>query len=431
MATERSGTEAGAGGFAVEGSTITEPEILAKPNVYYQTLRMNDPVHYDPKLGMYLVSRYEDLEKVLRDPITFSLELGYHKQWAGDFLEELKEILNRDGGGYFPDAIMCDPPRHARLRRLMDKAFTAHRIKSLEPEISTIVADLIENLADKGRAEAIEEFAIPLTTGFMRAQLGLGDLATEKIHRWSVAYTSLFGLLQSREELLECARQICELQNYVIDRVRERQADPREDMISDLVRARLDDEENPTLTFPEVVSLTRALIVGGNDTISTALTNLLLALATRPEIAKKLRDVAEDDRLLSRFVEELLRLEPPVRGLSRVTTKEVELGGKQLPAGAHLLVLFASGNDDEGEFSCPRQFDMDRSNLGRHLSFGTGIHRCVGQSLARMEIKVAAREIARRVDKIELAIPEEEIRYIPSVSMLSIERLPLIFSRRR
>jgi cytochrome P450 len=114
-----------------------------------------------------------------------------------------------------------------------------------------------------------------------------------------------------------------------------------------------------------------------------------------------------------------------------MATREVQLGGVTLPAGAHMLLLYASANDDESEFPCPRDFDANRGNLGRHLSFGAGIHRCVGLSLARMEIKVAARELVKRIDNFRLAVPVGEISYLPTVATHSIERLPLTFSRRR
>lgn len=232
-------------------ATIQDPQILAHPNAFYHALRTHDPVRYAPKLDMYLVSRFEDLQTVVRDPLTFSVAHGYEEQYAKGFAEELNEILVRDGGGHFEDIIMRDPPQHTRPRRLME----------------------------------------------------------------------------------------------------------------------------------------------------------------------------------NRFVEELLRIEPPVRGLSRMTTREVELGGVKLPAHAHLLLLFGSANDDETEFACPRAFDLDRPNLGRHVAFSAGVHRCIGAPLARMEIRVAAREIIRRMDKIELAAPAQDIRYLPTVATHSIASLPLRFAR--
>lgn len=428
---EASRCPADSGGVSLAEATLTDPKILARPNAFYQALRREDPVHYDPKLGMYLVSRYEDLQAVLRDSTTFSVEKGYQEQYAKGFAMEFKEILIRDGGGFFPDAIMTDPPRHTRIRRLMEKAFTAHRVKQLEPAIATIVADLIEEFADKGRADGPKDFAAPMTIRIICRQLGLSHFDADKIQRWSIAVTAQIGRMQTREQMLEHAKQICDLQNYLIARIRERQAEPREDMISDLVHARTDDPEHPTLTFEEVVSLVRALLIAGNETTATALGNLLFILATQPEMAQQLYESIDDDRLLTRFVEELLRIEPPVRGLSRMTTKEVELGGKLLPKGAHLLLLYASANDDDKEFPCPRNFDVNRGNMARHLSFGAGVHRCIGLSLARMEIKVAAREFVKRLDNIKLAIPVEDITYLPTVATRSIERLPLTFTRRQ
>jgi cytochrome P450 len=410
--------------------SLADPSIIDHRLPFYRAIRARDPVHYDPKLGMYLVSRYEDLQKVSLDPITFSVERGYKEQYAKGYAEEFTQILIRDGGGYFPDAIMSDPPYHTRIRRLMDKAFTAHRVKLLEPAITAIVVEMIENLADKGRADGVNDFAVPMTIRIICEQLGVSHIDAEKIQRWSSAVTAQIGRMQDREQMIQNAKEICDLQNYLIARIHERQAESREDMISDLVHARAEDDERPTLTFEEVVSLVRALLIAGNETTATALGNLMLILATQPDVAQRLYDSVDDDRLLTRFVEELLRIEPPVHGLSRMTTKEVDLGGKKLPAGAHLLLLYGSANDDDKEFSCPRTFDVNRTNLGRHVAFGTGVHRCIGAPLARMEIKVAAREIIKRLDHIKLAVPLEEISYLPTIATHSIRSLPLTFSRR-
>lgn len=427
------GSDAAAGAADTNASvdfSLADTNVLFNPNKYYRILRRSDPVHFDDQLGMYVVSRYQDLYEVLHDSEAYSLELGYHRLFGLGHLDELKGILNRHGGGYIPDFIMSDPPRHGRIRRLMEGAFRPHRLKQLEPEFTAIIGGLVEALADKGEADGIHDIAIPMTTSFMTGQLGLRDLDAATIGGWTHAYNAMFSGLQSREEMVAHAMQICELQKYIIALVRERQAHPGEDMISDLVTMQLEDDDNPRLSFEEIVALVRALLIGGNDTISTALANLLFAIATKPAIAARLDESANDDRQLGRFVEEMLRLEPPVRGLSRVTTREVELGGTRLPAGAMLFLLFASANDDESMFGSPRTFDMERANLGKHLTFGAGIHRCVGLSLARMEVKFAAREIACRLADIRLAIPVEEIRYIPSIIMLSMESLPLRFRRK-
>lgn len=418
--------------IALDQVSLADPKILARPNAFYQAMRRDDPVHYDAQLKMYLVSRYDDIVTVLRDPLTYSDKQGYQAQYASGYFEEFKQILERDGGGFFPDVIKDDPPAHTRVRRLLDKAFTAHRVASLEPAITKVIVDFIEKLADKAAGGAIvdgvKDFAVPLTISVICEQLGVSQFDAAKIQRWSSAVTAQIGRMQSREQMVDNAQQICELQNFVITSMREREAQPREDMISDLVHAQL--EDGGKLEFAEAVSLVRAMIIAGNDTTATAIGNLLYTLATQPEIARTLRESVDDDRLMNRFVEELLRFAPPVRGLAKMTTREVELGGQKLPAGAHLLVLYASGNDDDSQFECPRHFDLNRGNLGRHVAFGVGVHRCVGASLARMEIKVAAREFVRRIGNIELAVPVDEIPYLQSVATHTIERLPLRLSRR-
>jgi cytochrome P450 len=414
------------------GESRLDPLIRSNPFPFYRALRKQEPVYYDPKLDVYLVTRYDDVEAVLRDPITFSLEHGYQDRYANGFVDELAAIMNRDGGGFIRDIIACDPPAHTRLRKLTEKAFTAHRVKTLEPRIRQITIELLEPLATKGHGDGMKDIGAPLTARIICEQLGFdfNEVGTEKIARWTTALLAQIGRMQTRDEMHRNARDMCDLQNYIVPHIRAREAAPKEDMISDLVHARLDDERQPTLSFEEKVSCIRAFLVAGNDTTAAALANLMLILATQPELAQLLYESADDDRLVGRFVEEVLRLEPPSHGLFRTTTREVELGGKRLPAYAHVCILFASANDDEARFPCPRTFDIHRHNVGSHLTFGAGIHRCIGAALARMEIKVAAQEISKRLDNIRLAIPADEIRYLPTLATHTIASLPLTFSRR-
>lgn len=414
------------------GESRLDPLIRSNPFPFYRALREQEPVYYDPKLDTWLVTRYEDVVTVLRDTVNYSLEHGYQDRYANGFVDELAEIMNRDGGGFIRDIIACDPPAHTRLRRLLEKAFTAHRVHALEPGIRQLVVDLIEPLAERGHGDGMKDIGAPLTARIICEQLGLDfdEVGTEKIARWTTALLAQIGRMQTREEMIENAREMCDLQNYIIPQIRSREEKPREDMISDLVHARLEDEQNPTLSFAEKVSCIRALLIAGNDTTAAAITNMLLILATQPDLAKQLQGSVDDDRLMSRFVEEVLRLEPPSHGLFRTTTREVVLGGKTLPAYAQVCILFASANDDDKVFSCPRDLDLQRSNAGSHMTFGVGIHRCIGAALARMELRIAAQEIIRRLDHIQLAIPVEEITYLPTLATHTIERLPLTFSRR-
>jgi cytochrome P450 len=409
-----------------------DPLIRNNPFPFYRRLRQQEPVYYDAKLDTYLVTRYEDVQSVLRDPISYSLEHGYQDRYANGFVDELAQIMNRDGGGFIRDIIACDPPAHTRLRRLLDKAFTAHRVKTLEPRIRQVVIDLIEPLAHRGYGDGLKDIGAPLTARVICEQLGFDfdEVGTERIGRWSNALLAQIGRMQTREEMIANAREMCDLQNYIMPRIRARQQEPREDMVSDLVHARLDDEQNPTLSFEEQVSCIRALLIAGNDTTAAALANLMLILATQPQLARRLYESADDERMVSRFVEEVLRLEPPAHGLFRTTTRQVELGGKILPPYVQVCILFASANDDDAHFPCPRTLDVSRDNIGTNLTFGAGIHRCIGAALARMEIKVAAQEIIRRLNQIRLAVPVEELTYLPTLATQTLQCLPLLFSRR-
>jgi cytochrome P450 len=416
----------------LETGTLADPAIQAHPREFYRVMRKGDPIHYDPKLNSWLVTRHEDIWAVQSDPVTFSVQHGYHEQQARGMHEEFRAYLEEHGGGYFPDAIMSDPPYHTRIRKLMEQAFTARRVKELEPRLHAIVHDLIAEYAGKGHCDAVSEIAQPLTIRVIVEQLGLDHGMEDKIVEWSKAVTAQIGAMQTRETMLENAAKIAELQHYLIGKMKEREADPREDMISDIVHAEVTNEDGTKekLTFAEAVSLIRAMVIAGNDTTATGIGNLFYVLATKPGMAELLHEVAEDERRINRFVEEHIRNEPPVRALSRMALKDVEVNGTTIPKGAHMLLVYDSGNDDETFFPEPRKFDMDRPNLGRHVGFGGGPHRCIGIALARMEIKLCAQEVDRQMKNIKLAIPESELTYLKTVATHTIESLPITYEKR-
>jgi cytochrome P450 len=411
---------------SLAGVSFIDPAIQEKPFAYYRALRDGDPVHFETDLGMYLVSRHEDLMAVLRDPVVFSQELGYYRQMAHGHLDEMKEILEREGGGFFPDVANIDPPRHTRVRRLLSQAFSRRRMKALEPQFERLVDELIDKFIESGEADGLHDLALPMAIAFSKQQLQVDDLDMGTIKRWGSAYLSQFSLTNTREDMIRAAQELCEMQNYLIALVRKRMETPEDDMLSDIIRA--DTPEEEPLTFEELVATARMLLINTHDSMSTAFTNILFKVATDTAIAQQFCAAADDDSQMGRFIEELMRLEPPVRALSRVTTKPATLGDEPLPEGAHLLILFASANDDEAVFECPRQFDATRINIRKSLTFGAGAHLCLGISLARMQLLVAAKQTAKRMKNISLAIPIEDIRYLPNAALLAMERLPLRFT---
>lgn len=413
------------------GETRLDPLIRNNPFPFYKALRQQDPVYYDPGLDLYLVTRYEDAAAVLRDDVNFSLEHGYQDRYGNGFLDEFAAILERDGGGFIRD-LAIDPPKHTRYRKLTEKAFTAHRVKDLEGRIRQIVVELVEAMAAQGHGDGMKDIGGPLTAQIICEQLGFdpAEVGAEKIAIWTKAVLDQIGRMQTREDMLENARVMCELQNYIIGHIRDRQEHRREDMISDLVHARLDEGEEPVLSWTEQIATVRGFLIAGNDTTAAAITNLLLVLATQPGLADRLHPEVDNDRVMNRFVEEVLRLQPPVHGLFRTAMADVTLSGTTIPAGSQVCIMYAAANHDAAKFPDPERLDIERANVGANLTFGLGIHRCVGIALARMEIKVAAQEIIRRLKDIRLAIDPSEITYLPTLATQTIERLPLTFSRR-
>jgi cytochrome P450 len=407
-------------------ATLKDPELAAHANEFYAAMRLGDPVHFDPVLGSWLVSRFEDMQTVYRDPFTFSANYGLKLFYAGAFAKEFREILERDGGGFFEDVAPTDA-HNPRIRKLLEQAFTARRVKSLEPGIVKLVKGMIDRIAERGRCDAVREFAQPMTIAVICEQLGFEQMDAERVERWSHAVMQTVSAMQTHETMVANAREMADLQLFLLDRLRERQDAPREDITSDLVNAV--DEDGNKLTEAETLSLTRAMIAAGNETTATAVANLFFLLATNPEQTELLRQVADDDRLLTRWVEEFLRLYPPVRCISRGITREVELAGKIIPKDAHMLLVFPSANYDDEAFVNPMSFDLNRGNLSQNMAFGGGANRCVGAALARMEIKVAAREIIKRLKDFKLEIDIADIKFVPTVTTRSFASLPMSFSR--
>lgn len=388
-------------------------------------------MHFDEKAQCFIVSRYSDINEVLAKPLVFSSALGFQAQQRSEYSDEVDALYRAHGVPPPQSIVTSDPPYHTRIRSLMDKAFTAHRVAAMEAYMTQVAGELLEPALGLTDMEFVSQFAIPFPIYIIADQLGVPRERFKDFRRWSDATVEPLGRMLTRERALWCAEQIVEMWHYIDERVQERRIAPSEDMISDLVHARIDDPENPMLNQHELFEVVSAFIVAGNETTTTAIGNAMLTLARNPGLADQMAASLDDDRSFTRFAEELLRLESPVQGLPRVTTADVELSGTVIPKGSMMILSYASGNRDDSKFDCPEQFDITRRNVGQHLAFGGGIHRCIGAMLARMEIKVAMREVLRRITDIRLAVPEGEIRYVPSMVVRALTALPIQFAPRQ
>jgi cytochrome P450 len=370
------------------------PEQRRDPYPVYAQARRDAPVFYADEFGFWLVTRYDDVLAVLKDNATFS-SVGALTSSAHELPPEVEAVL-ADGWPDMPIIIDTDPPLHTRIRGLINRAFTPRRVTEMEPRIRAVAHELIDAFAADGRADVVDRFAWPLPLNVIGDMLGLPRDDLEQLHRWSHDFLALHqpGPL---ERQLEWARSTVELQRYFMQALEERVAEPRDDLTSALLAAA--SEVDPPLDLEVVMGVPLDLIIAGHVTVTRAIGNALLLLARAPD---QLDALLQDEALVPNAVEEILRYESPAQGLFRKTTREVELGGATIPAGARLMVHYGSANRDDGEFERPDAFDVRRTDAARHVAFGKGIHFCVGAPLARLELRVALPLLLERLPGLRL-----------------------------
>jgi cytochrome P450 len=387
----------------VATTSLLDPDTIRSPFAFYSWMRANDPVHFDPKAGAWLVSRYEDIAEAVRNEglsSQFGLSSAHREPWQ----DEVDEMMRREGFGPHStnDNFNVDPPLHARRRALVDKAFTAQSVAKMEQHISAIVRDLMDQFIDRGHADLVSEYAIPIAIYVIADQLGLPRDRLEDYKRWSDAAVVPLGRGISKEQAIGYARDMMQMHHFLNEHIEDRRKRPTDDLISGLVHARIDGDEATALTKTELLSCCVALLAAGNETTRNGIGFAAYLLADDTALFQALRESAEQDRAMQRFVEETLRIQPTVPQLPRMAIRDVVVGGVSIPKGSFVYLCWASGNRDAAKFEHADRFDLNRKNLAAHLTFGQGIHRCVGAMLARMEMKCAAREIVNRLDDYRL-----------------------------
>jgi cytochrome P450 len=378
------------------------PEQRENPFPVYEALRRERPVSYAPAYDMWVVTRYADVLAVLKDHDTYS-SAGALKSSPAPFPPEVRAVLD-EGHPEMPLIIEIDPPLHDSIRRLVTKAFTPRRIAGMEPHIAAIADELLEELAPAGRADIIERFAWPLPLRVMGRLLGIPREDLHQVHEWGLDWL----MLQQEgpvEQRVGHARGFVELQRYFVRAIEQRRRRPADDLMGALAEAMAD--ADPPLTVADVAGVPLDLVVAGHVTVTRAIGSIVTLMFRHPEI----RDHLLTPDLAGKAIEEMLRLESPAQGLFRRTTRDVELGGVRLPEGARLMVHFGSANRDEHVFREPAEYEPERGDLGRNISFGKGIHFCIGAPLGRLELGTALPMLLRRLPNLRPApdvTPEPE-----------------------
>ncbi len=393
------------------------PANVADPYPFYRAMRNNTPVYQVPGVGFFIVNRYADILYVLSHPEIFS-----SRQPPGVVTRLPDDVMEIVSQGYPPmDTLLTnDPPAHFRFRALVNKAFSARRVATLEPKVRQISNALIDRFIGDGKVELVSQFAIGLPLTVIADALGVAHSDMDAFKRWSDDAVAQIGGMIGHQRQLECAKSFIEFQRYFEARLEERKSAPRDDLTTDLLNARL--EGTKPLDVAEMLSIIHQLLVAGNETTTNLIASAMMLLVRNPD---QMRLVIEDPSLIPNMIEEALRLESPVQGLFRVAKVATEIGGVKIPEGARLVVMYASGNRDEAEFPDPDRFDVRRANARTHLAFGQGEHFCIGAALARLEARVAFETLLSRVPGIRLATGKNDFAHTPSFILRGLKELNL------
>ncbi|MGE3773853.1 MAG: cytochrome P450 [Gammaproteobacteria bacterium] len=405
--------------------SLLDEGVLADPWALYARLQEEAPVYRMPETGIYVVSRYDDVLAVLRDTATYSNVILAMEALQGDNGRRYQQMLAEKGWAHVHVLHRTDPPKHATHRKLVDRVFTAERVRALVPQVEALAHQLVDRFVDRGACELIKDFALPLPGIILGEQLGLDKHEFARFQSWALAMLATSNEIMSEQRLREVADIELDAQHYLARIFEARRQAPTGDLISDLVHAARDDEE--PFTMHELQNLLNQLITGGYETTTSAIAHGLWLLIQHPDQYVKLR---ENPTLLKRFVEETLRLESPVQGLMRTVTRDTTLAGVALAAGDTVLIRFGAANQDPSKFQCPRRFDIERSNAGSHLAFGGGIHACLGQQLARQEIQTGIKVLLERLENFELDGPMPDPAYVYSLNFRPLKALPIRFTAR-
>jgi cytochrome P450 len=373
-------------------------EVVADPYPWYEQLQRQGPVQRIPTRDLWMVTGYDQVATVLRDPSTYSSSLGYAALSTGAMSREPSDMRGMLG----VDAtdlrmlISTDPPDHTRVRRLLSRVFTPRAIAELEPRLRAICDELVEGLlarAQSSGADLVSDLAVPFPVTVIAELLDIPSDRRSDFRRWSEA---LVGALSGDMDVLEAQAAGRELFSFMTEVVEERRARPGSDLISRLVVG--GDQDDPdALNVEEITLIAILLLAAGNETTTNLIGNAAAALSAHPAQADLLR--ASPD-LLPAVIEEVLRWDSPVQGLFRGTTRATTLADAELPAGALVLVCFAAANRDPEHFNDPNRFDINR-RPGDHFAFGHGIHFCLGASLARLEARVCFEQLFKVGTRLE------------------------------
>jgi pimeloyl-[acyl-carrier protein] synthase len=394
---------------------LLDPEVLANPYPLYERLRTEAPVHWDPYLHAWIVTRYADVVTVLHHFSANRTPTPEH--FAAMGLAELgpiAQLMTRQ-------MLFMEGAAHARLRGLASMAFTPARVEVLRAHIREIVDQLMEPLLRAGRMDVINDLAAPLPAIVTAEMLGVPTSDCDQLKAWSADFAEVLGNFQHNPDrasrTLKCVE---EMSAYFRNAIRRMKTEPREGLINSFMTAEI---EGDRLSEDEIVANCIVTMVGGQETTTNLIGNGILSLLRNPDQLQRLR---EELTLIPSAVEELLRYESPSQHTARICPEDTELGGKQIRKGQAVIAVMGAGNRDPERFPEPDRLDLGRAD-NRHLAFGWASHFCFGAALARIEGQLVFEAVAGRM--FDLKLDAGPLIWRDNLGLRGLESLSVTFTQ--
>lgn len=409
---------------APEPTAFHNPALLSAPFAFYAEQRDAAPVTLAEGPGgqqFYLVTSFAMIEEATKRAADFSSQMGHLLMAGGDASPEVAAILSQD---WIDPArlLISDDPDHKRYRALVNAVFAQGRIAHMEPVIERISNELIDDFIESGECDFVNQFAVLLPTYIIADILGLPRADYDNVRKWSDGVIRIVSRMGTPDEELDAAKMVLAMRRFIKSTIAARRVEPQDDLISALIAARVDGLE--PLTDDEIAPSAFEIAVAGNETTRNTLMSGIVRLIREPG---QMAAMIADPTLTRGAVEELLRYETPASSMWRVAAHDTELGGVAIPKGAALLLRFDSGNRDPARFDNPEAFDIRRKNAHMHMAFGAnGVHRCLGQMLARKELAVAFNILLARLKNLRV-LDDSQTDYWPGLLHRGITSVHLGF----
>ena len=411
------------------GVNLFDPAVQQCPYDAYRTLRDQAPAYRQPGTNIYVITRYDDVRRVLLDSETFPSSpktIGLQSLSAN--VERQRKVVARfQERGWLPEPTLSgrDDPNHKQMRAMFNEAFKPSRIKQIDPLVETLAYDLIDGFVADGRCEWVSQFCVPLPLYIIGEQMGAKREDMWQIKRWTDAFFKRISMMLPEEDEIEMVDREIEAQHYFQPIFEKLRANPDDSLISVLVNTVIEGWGRPLSDNELHAEMMADTFVGGSETTTNALAAGMKLLIENKDVWHKLK--SDPERYMKTFVEEVVRLESPVQSLMRFCARDTEFEGVVIPKGALINVRFAAANRDERVFACPEKLDLDRPKAGAHMGFGSGTHHCLGAPLARRELTWGFQAVVDRFEDMHFAPGVNDFAVHPHFLLRSLKALHIEF----